>query len=97
MYFYVQQAARYLRPIFAQWIQSAHGKTSYGFDVLLSPTSGPATSATHMLGTIIDLKHMSRYCKYLQNKHLSLKTLSKMLQVIHISTAHFVGSDSLAR
>ncbi|XLT88246.1 hypothetical protein HN873_009999 [Arachis hypogaea] len=24
-----------IKPIFAQWIQSAHGKTSYGFDVLL--------------------------------------------------------------
>ncbi|XP_022933246.1 uncharacterized protein LOC111440173 [Cucurbita moschata] len=31
-----------IEPIFAQWIQSAHGKTSYGFDVLLSSTSGPA-------------------------------------------------------
>uniref|UniRef100_A0A1Y3BTX2 photosystem I n=1 Tax=Helianthus annuus TaxID=4232 RepID=A0A1Y3BTX2_HELAN len=25
-----------IEPIFAQWIQSAHGKTSYGFDILLS-------------------------------------------------------------
>uniref|UniRef100_A0A803N322 photosystem I n=1 Tax=Chenopodium quinoa TaxID=63459 RepID=A0A803N322_CHEQI len=31
-----------IEPIFAQWIQSAHGKTSYGFDVLLSSTSGSA-------------------------------------------------------
>ncbi|KAK8536065.1 hypothetical protein V6N12_012727 [Hibiscus sabdariffa] len=31
-----------IEPIFAQWIQSAHGKTSYGFDVLLSSTNGPA-------------------------------------------------------
>ncbi|PHT68074.1 Photosystem I chlorophyll a apoprotein A2 [Capsicum annuum] len=31
-----------IEPIFAQWIQSAHGKNSYGFDVLLSSTSGPA-------------------------------------------------------
>ncbi|CAN6459328.1 unnamed protein product [Victoria cruziana] len=30
-----------IKPIFAQWIQSAHGKTSYGFDVLLSSTNGP--------------------------------------------------------
>ncbi|PHT95626.1 Photosystem I chlorophyll a apoprotein A2 [Capsicum annuum] len=34
-----------IEPIFAQWIQSAHGKTSYGFDVLLSSTSGPAFNA----------------------------------------------------
>ena len=32
----------------SQWIQSAHGKTSYEFDVLLSSTSG-ATTATHIL------------------------------------------------
>ncbi|KAF9606950.1 hypothetical protein IFM89_030248 [Coptis chinensis] len=31
-----------IEPIFAQWIQSAHGKTSYGFDVLLSLTNDPA-------------------------------------------------------
>ncbi|PHT45141.1 Photosystem I chlorophyll a apoprotein A2 [Capsicum baccatum] len=30
----------FIVPIFSQWIQSAHGKTSYGFDVLLSSTSG---------------------------------------------------------
>ncbi|KAM3379825.1 hypothetical protein P3S68_012239 [Capsicum galapagoense] len=30
-----------IEPIFAHWIQSAHGKTSHGFDVLLSSTSGP--------------------------------------------------------
>ncbi|KAH0753301.1 hypothetical protein KY285_006449 [Solanum tuberosum] len=34
-----------IEPIFAQWIQSAHGKTSYGFDVLLSSTTGPAFNA----------------------------------------------------
>ncbi|KAJ8419226.1 hypothetical protein Cgig2_032380 (chloroplast) [Carnegiea gigantea] len=34
-----------IEPIFAQWIQSAHGKTSYGFDVLLSSTSSPAFNA----------------------------------------------------
>uniref|UniRef100_UPI003002CF42 photosystem I P700 apoprotein A1 n=1 Tax=Didymocarpus anningensis TaxID=3120011 RepID=UPI003002CF42 len=34
-----------IEPVFAQWIQSAHGKTSYGFDVLLSSTSGPAFNA----------------------------------------------------
>ncbi|KAF3647605.1 Photosystem I chlorophyll a apoprotein A2 [Capsicum annuum] len=34
-----------IEPIFAQWIQSTHGKTSYGFDVLLSSTSGPAFNA----------------------------------------------------
>ncbi|KAL9661023.1 hypothetical protein QQ045_025842 [Rhodiola kirilowii] len=34
-----------IEPIFAQWIQSAHGKTLYGFDVLLSSTNGPAFNA----------------------------------------------------
>ncbi|KAG6413156.1 hypothetical protein SASPL_125858 [Salvia splendens] len=34
-----------IEPIFAQWIQSAHGKTSYEFDVLLSSTSGPTFNA----------------------------------------------------
>ncbi|KAK9142414.1 hypothetical protein Syun_011814 [Stephania yunnanensis] len=34
-----------IEPIFAQWIQSAHGKTSYGFDVLLSSTTGPTFNA----------------------------------------------------
>uniref|UniRef100_A0A2P2JY84 Photosystem I P700 chlorophyll a apoprotein A1 n=1 Tax=Rhizophora mucronata TaxID=61149 RepID=A0A2P2JY84_RHIMU len=34
-----------IEPIFAQWIQSAHGKTSYGFDVLLSSTNSPAFNA----------------------------------------------------
>ncbi|WMV38071.1 hypothetical protein MTR67_031456 [Solanum verrucosum] len=31
-----------IEPIFAQCILSAHGKTSYGFNVLLSSTTGPA-------------------------------------------------------
>ncbi|GJV29033.1 photosystem I chlorophyll a apoprotein A2 [Tanacetum coccineum] len=34
-----------IEPIFAQWIQSAHGKTSYGFDILLSSMNGPAFNA----------------------------------------------------
>ncbi|KAJ6951570.1 PsaB [Populus alba x Populus x berolinensis] len=34
-----------IEPIFAQWIQSAHGKTSYGFDVLLSLTNSLAFNA----------------------------------------------------
>ncbi|KAG6737402.1 hypothetical protein POTOM_058920 [Populus tomentosa] len=34
-----------IEPIFAQWIQFAHGKTSYGFDVLLSSTNSPAFNA----------------------------------------------------
>ncbi|KAL4184127.1 hypothetical protein AMTRI_Chr11g101820 [Amborella trichopoda] len=38
-----------IEPIFAQWIQSAHGKTSYGFDVLLSSTNGPAFNAGRSL------------------------------------------------
>ncbi|KAE9591178.1 putative photosystem I [Lupinus albus] len=31
-----------IEPIFAQWIQSSHGKTSYGFGVLLSSTTSPS-------------------------------------------------------
>ncbi|CAN4125558.1 unnamed protein product [Withania somnifera] len=42
---YVHNDQILIEPIFAQWIQSAHGKTSYGFDVLLSSTSGPAFNA----------------------------------------------------
>ncbi|MBA0789078.1 hypothetical protein Gotri_025781 [Gossypium trilobum] len=34
-----------IEPIFAQWIQFAHGKTSYRFDVLLPSTNGPAFNA----------------------------------------------------
>ncbi|XP_050883559.1 photosystem I P700 chlorophyll a apoprotein A2 [Lathyrus oleraceus] len=34
-----------IEPIFSQLIQSAHGKTSYGFDVLLSSTNSPALNA----------------------------------------------------
>ncbi|XP_057860115.2 photosystem I P700 chlorophyll a apoprotein A2-like [Cryptomeria japonica] len=34
-----------IEPIFAQWIQSAHGKTLYGFDVLLSSANVPAFNA----------------------------------------------------
>ncbi|KAL7602153.1 hypothetical protein Lser_V15G23209 [Lactuca serriola] len=34
-----------IEPIFAQWIQSAHGKTSYGFGILLSSTNGPTFNA----------------------------------------------------
>nr|GFA79253.1 photosystem I P700 chlorophyll a apoprotein A2, chloroplastic [Tanacetum cinerariifolium] len=34
-----------IEPIFAQWRQSAYGKTSYGFDILLSSTNGPAFNA----------------------------------------------------
>nr|QGU93296.1 photosystem I P700 apoprotein A2 [Selaginella stauntoniana] len=34
-----------IEPVFAQWIQSAHGKASYGFDVLLSSPNDPAFNA----------------------------------------------------
>ncbi|CAH1421611.1 unnamed protein product [Lactuca virosa] len=34
-----------IEPIFSQWIQSAHGKTSYGFDILLSSTNSPTFNA----------------------------------------------------
>ncbi|CAN6440839.1 unnamed protein product [Victoria cruziana] len=38
-----------IESIFAQWIQSAHSKTSYGFDVLLSSTNGPTFNAGQSL------------------------------------------------
>ncbi|CAL0321466.1 unnamed protein product [Lupinus luteus] len=34
-----------IEPIFAQWIQSAHGKIAYGFDVLLSSMTSPTFNA----------------------------------------------------
>nr|XP_045088269.1 photosystem I P700 chlorophyll a apoprotein A2-like [Aegilops tauschii subsp. strangulata] len=38
-----------IEPIFSQWIQSAHGKTTYGFDILLFSTNGPAFNAGRSL------------------------------------------------
>ncbi len=38
-----------IEPIFAQWIQSAHGKALYGFDVLLSSPDSPAFNAGQSL------------------------------------------------
>ncbi|KAH7277815.1 hypothetical protein KP509_38G009600 [Ceratopteris richardii] len=38
-----------IEPVFAQWIQSAHGKTLYGFDVLLSSADSPASNAGQSL------------------------------------------------
>ena len=38
-----------IEPVFAQWIQSAHGKALYGFDVLLSSSQSPALSAGQSL------------------------------------------------
>jgi len=35
-----------IEPIFAQWIQSAQGKTMYGFDFLLSSPVNPASTAS---------------------------------------------------
>ena len=34
-----------IEPIFTQWIQSTHGKISYGFDVLLSSLNDPTFNA----------------------------------------------------
>ncbi|MBA0843387.1 hypothetical protein Goarm_000583 [Gossypium armourianum] len=45
-----------IEPIFAQWIQSAYGKTSYGFDVLLSSMNGPAFYAGLHTITLILVK-----------------------------------------
>jgi len=38
-----------IKPIFAQWIQSAHGQTSHGFDVLLSSARGPTFNASRSI------------------------------------------------
>jgi photosystem I P700 chlorophyll a apoprotein A2 len=38
-----------IEPIFAQWIQSAHGKALYGFDVLLSLADSPTFNAGQSL------------------------------------------------
>ncbi|KAK4735885.1 hypothetical protein R3W88_010146 [Solanum pinnatisectum] len=38
-----------IESIFAQWIQSVHGKTSYGFDVLLSSMTGPRKIYYHKI------------------------------------------------
>ena len=38
-----------IEPVFAQWIQAAHGKTAYGFDFLLSASSSPASLAGQSL------------------------------------------------
>ena len=54
-----------------------------------------ATTATHLLVTVTDLKHMARYSDYLLNTNLGLKKLAKLLQVNGIRTAHFAGSESL--
>ena len=35
-----------IEPVFAQWIQSAHGKAFYGFDCLLSSNSSNAFTAS---------------------------------------------------
>ena len=38
-----------IEPVFAQWIQAAHGKALYGFDVLLSSSESPALYAGQSL------------------------------------------------
>ena len=38
-----------IEPVFAQWIQAAHGKTLYGFDLLLSSSASPAFTASQSL------------------------------------------------
>lgn len=38
-----------IEPVFAQWIQSSHGKTVYGFDLLLSQSNSPAFAAGQSL------------------------------------------------
>ena len=38
-----------IEPVFAQWIQASHGKTAYGFDLLLSQSNSAAYSAGQSL------------------------------------------------
>jgi photosystem I P700 chlorophyll a apoprotein A2 len=38
-----------IEPIFAQLIQSAHGKMTYGFDILLSSMNGPTFNASRSI------------------------------------------------
>jgi photosystem I P700 chlorophyll a apoprotein A2 len=38
-----------IEPVFAQWIQASHGKTAYGFDLLLSESTSVAYSAGQSL------------------------------------------------
>ena len=45
-----------------------------------------ATTGTHLLGIVTDLKHMARYSNYLLNNNLGLKKLAKLNG---IGTAHF--------
>jgi photosystem I P700 chlorophyll a apoprotein A2 len=41
-----------IEPVFAQWIQAAHGKALYGFDTLLSNSSSIATTAWPNAGNV---------------------------------------------
>ena len=56
-------------------------------NIMCMPTSMSifATTATHLLKTVTDLKHMARYSDYLLNGNLGLKKLAKLLQN-HIGT-----------
>lgn len=54
-----------------------------------------AANAQQLLGTIVDLKYMARFCDGLLNGELGLNKLAKLLDVKRIGTAHFAGSDSL--
>jgi len=38
-----------IEPVFAQWIQSVHGKIIYGFDVVLSSADSPTFNASQSL------------------------------------------------
>ena len=38
-----------IEPVFAQWIQASHGKTAYGFDLLLSQSTSNAYAAGQSL------------------------------------------------
>ena len=44
-------------------------------NIMCMPTSMPifATTTTHLLGTVTDLKHMARYSDYQLNDNLGLK------------------------
>ncbi|PHT98322.1 Photosystem I chlorophyll a apoprotein A2 [Capsicum chinense] len=56
-----------IEAIFAQWIQSAHVRTSYRFDVLLLSTSGPAFNAGRSIWLPAKNGLVSRYRIYAES------------------------------
>uniref|UniRef100_A0A1Y3BUF4 photosystem I n=4 Tax=Mesangiospermae TaxID=1437183 RepID=A0A1Y3BUF4_HELAN len=63
-----------IEPIFAQWIQSAHGKTSYGFDItfIFNEWPGIQCGSKHMVAGSWRLFGSSCYCSRLHTTTLIL-------------------------